>query len=139
MSATVLTTIPGGRALVEWFGRTPNFHDAELQEINLASSGLSTLRLHTWEITNTVDSRGYFVLDKHVLVKFTLAEVSYVALDHFNLPGIVFDLEITDANGAYQVRWSGSYGVEGTLKAKRMCIDFSLVEPDQLPPKFKRA
>ena len=41
MSATVLATVPGGHALVEWFGRTPNFHDAEMQEIKLASRGPS--------------------------------------------------------------------------------------------------
>jgi hypothetical protein len=134
MSATLLATIPGGRALVDWFGRTPNFHDAELQEIKLASSGPSSLRLRTWEITNTVDSRGYFILDKHVLVTITLEEVSYVALDHFNLPGIVFDLEMTNADGSYEVRWSGSYGVEGTLRAKRMRIDFSPAEPGRPLP-----
>jgi Immunity protein 50 len=133
MSATVLATIPGGNALFEWFGRTPNFHDAEVQEIKLASSGPSTLRVRTWEITNTVDSRGYFVLDKHVLVTFTLEEVSYIALDHFNLPGIVFDLEVTNADGGFQVRWSGSYGVEGTLRAKKMRIGFSPSELGRTP------
>jgi hypothetical protein len=28
----------------------------------------ATLRVRTWEITNAVDSRGHFVLNKHVLI-----------------------------------------------------------------------
>lgn len=34
-----LLDIPGGDALVEWFGRVPRFHDAELLEINVSGKG----------------------------------------------------------------------------------------------------
>ena len=30
---SVLQDIPGGKALFDWFGRVPRFHDAELLEI----------------------------------------------------------------------------------------------------------
>ena len=30
---SILHDIPGGKALVDWFGRVPSFHDAELLEI----------------------------------------------------------------------------------------------------------
>jgi hypothetical protein len=51
MPATALGSVPGGQALIDWFGRTPRFHDAELLEINLASKGPSVLRIHAWQIT----------------------------------------------------------------------------------------
>lgn len=136
MSESAFGNVPGGQALIEWFGRVPRFHDAELQEIKLASNGQSALRFLTWEITNTVDSRGYFVLDKRVVVTITLEEVSYVALDHFHLPGIVFDLEVTNADDGFEVRWTGSYGVEGTLRAKKMRIDLTPVKPMPHAPKI---
>jgi hypothetical protein len=134
MSASVLTSIPGGQALVDWFGFAHRFHDAEMQDITLASGGSSTLRLRTWRITNALDGRGYFILDKHVIVTIVLEEITYVALEHFNLPGIVHDLDMTGVAGGFQVRWTGSYGIEGTLMAKSIRIDFTPTEPDRPPP-----
>jgi len=34
-----------------------------------------------------------------------------VALTEFNLPGIIFDLQITKADPGFELCWSGSYGV----------------------------
>jgi hypothetical protein len=116
----ILHEIPGGKALLDWFGRVPRFHDANLLEITLNSKGLSILRVHTWQMTNKVDARGYIELDKHVVVTVTLEEVSDIALTEFNLPGIIFDLDVTKADESMQLAWSGSYGVAGTLRAKKI-------------------
>ena len=126
---TVLHDIPGGRALFDWFGRVPRFHDAELLEITLASNGPSTLRIHTWEMTDEVDAQGYFVLDKHVVVTVTLDQVTHVSLTDFNLPGIIADLKITRVEEAYQFTWEGSYGVEGALRAKQVSFDLQAGKP----------
>ncbi len=83
--------IPGGQALIDWFGGVPRFHDAKLLDIRLVSKGTSTVHIHAWRTTDQVDDRGYFVLDKHVMVDFDLQEVTFVALTEFNLPGIIFD------------------------------------------------
>jgi hypothetical protein len=129
MPEAALGSVPGGQALIDWFGRTPRFHDAELLEINLASNGPSVLRIHTWQITDKVDDRGYFVLDKHAVVTITLDQATYVALTDFNLPGIIFDLEVTRTEDGWQLLWSGSYGVEGTLRARQMHIGFAPGKP----------
>jgi hypothetical protein len=133
MNESVLNNLPGGQALIEWFGRVPRFHDAELQEIRLASNGPSTLRIRTWRMTNQVDDRGYFVLDKHAMVTITLERVSSVALDHFDLPGIIGDLEITSVENGFQLSWDGSYGVEGRLRAEQLRIDFTPGGQDKRP------
>jgi hypothetical protein len=129
MTDTALLEIPGGQALVAWFGHVPHFHDANLLDINLASKGTSTLRIHTWQMTDKVDDRGYYVLDKHIVVAIELKDVTYVALTEFNLPGIIFDLEITKADPGFELCWSGSYGVSGTLRAQRISIDLRPGEP----------
>ena len=118
MTDTALHGIPGGQALIEWFGHVPHFHDAYLLDITLATKGPSTLRVHAFQITDRVDDQGYFILDKHVVVIFSLDEVSCVALTDFNLPGIIFDLEITHGDLGFELVWSGSYGVSGTLRAQ---------------------
>jgi hypothetical protein len=89
MTNTTFSEIPGGQTLIDWFAHVPRFHDANLLEITLASKGTSTLRIHAWRMTDKVDDRGYYVLDKHVVVAIDLEEVTYVALTDFNLPGII--------------------------------------------------
>jgi hypothetical protein len=124
-----LYDIPEGKALLDWFGRTPRFHDAEMLEIVLASNGQSSLKIHTWEMTDKVDAKGYFVLDKHVVVTITLKEVTHIALTDFNLTGIIADLKITPTDEGYEFAWESSYGVEGTLRAKRARFDLQAGKP----------
>jgi hypothetical protein len=130
MTDMTFREIPGGQELIDWFGPVPGFHDANLLDINLASKGTSTLRIHAWRMTDKVDDRGYFVLDKHVVVAIALQDVTYVALNEFDLPGIIFDLQITKADSGFELAWSGSYGVSGTLRAQRISIDFRPGNPE---------
>jgi len=129
MPENVMASIPGGQALIDWFGRVHRLHDAELFEINLTSNGASVLRVRTFQMTGKTDDRGHFILEKHAVVTITLDQVTYVALSNFNLPGIIFDLEITRFEDALQVSWSGSYGVEGTLRAKHLQVAFVPAKP----------
>ena len=130
MTDTTFSEIPGGQTLIDWFGRVPRFHDANLLDITLASKGTSTLRIHAWRMTDKVDDRGYYVLDKHVMGAIDLEEVTYVALTDFNLPGIIFDLQITKAFLGFELAWSGSYGVSGTMRAQRISIAFRPGKPE---------
>lgn len=125
MGESALSTVPGGQALIDWFGYVTHFHDGELLEIKLVSNGSSTLRIRTWRTTNKVDERGYFVLDKHVLVTISLEEVTHIGLDHFSLPGIIHNLQMTSTDPGFQLTWTGSYGVEGVLGAGRVRIEFT--------------
>jgi hypothetical protein len=128
-SESTLRDISGGKALFDWFGRVPHFHDAEVLEITLSNKGPSTLRVHTWEITDKVNAQGYFFLDKHVVVTITLEEVTQVALDDFNLPGIIGFLEIMKIEGGYRFTWDASYGVTGSLQAKQARFDLAPGKP----------
>lgn len=125
-----LLDVPGANALIEWFGRVPRFHDAHLLEITLSSIGPRRLRISTWIMTDKVDDNGYFVLEKHAVVTLTLNFVTSVSLSEFDLPGIIFDLEISKIERMYHVTWTGSYGVNGTLMAKE--LSFAL-EPQECP------
>jgi hypothetical protein len=128
-SPSVLLEIPGGKALFDWFARVPRFHDAELLEIDLSSNGPSMLRLHAWQITDEVDAEGYFVLDKNVVVTITLREVTQVALNDFNLPAIIFVLEIERTAEGYRISWDASYGAEGSLQANEVRFDLMPGKP----------
>lgn len=118
-----LLAIPGGEALLNHFGRVPRFHDAELLEIVLRSSGPSTLRIHAFDMTNQVDENGFFVTEKHAVVTLTLESVRRIALSDFELKGIIESLEITKQEDGYTLAWEASYGVDGSLHAKRVRIE----------------
>jgi hypothetical protein len=126
---SALQKIPGGQALYDWFGRVPHFHDAEVLEISLSSNGPSMLRIHTWEMTDKVDAQGYFILQKHIVVTVTLEDVSVISLHDFNLVGIIGFLEITDVEDRYRFNWDCSYGVSGTIEAKRARFDLKPGRP----------
>ena len=59
--------IPGADEVVAWFGGWPSFHDAEVLEFLFVRKGTSYLRLHAWVMTDQLDARGYYVLDKHAV------------------------------------------------------------------------
>jgi hypothetical protein len=126
----------GGQALIDWFGHVPSFHDAEILEIALNSRGPSTLRLHTWRLTDEVDGRGFFVLDRHAVVTVTLTAVRRAAISNFDLPGIISSLDISKIEiGTEYTRtemgtqWTSSYGVEGTLTARGVRFDLQPGNP----------
>jgi hypothetical protein len=114
----ILRELPGGDALFEWFGHVPHFHDAYLLELSLSNIGPSVIRLHTWEMTDKTDAKGHFVLGKHVVVTVTLGDVTHIAIDDFNLTGIIGDLQITKVDDTYQFAWDVAYGAAGAIRAK---------------------
>ena len=66
--------IPGAAGVLAWFGYWPSFHDAEGLSITLDRSHPSRIVVHTWNRTDEVDARGYFVLDEHAIVTFVLED-----------------------------------------------------------------
>jgi hypothetical protein len=85
MTSSALSTIPGGQSLIEWFGRVPHFHDAEVLDISIEAKTPSFVKTHAWVMTDKVDDRGYFVTERHAIVTISLDEVTYIALSNFNV------------------------------------------------------
>ncbi|TBZ49182.1 hypothetical protein [Rhizobium leguminosarum] len=116
--------------MLEWFGRVPRFHDAKLLEITFSSNGAGCC-VHAWNMTDEVDAKGYFVLDKHAIVTLTLEGVSAINCTDFDMvPGIIFDLEITKEDEHFRVEWDASYGVTGLVTARHIQINLVPGKPD---------
>lgn len=77
--AALFAELKGGQALIDWFGSMPTFHDARLQRIEWRTPDI-TLELHAFAITERLDSRGYFDLDRHVTVQLNCLNVTGVLL-----------------------------------------------------------
>lgn len=112
----------GASELMKWFGYWPSFHDAEVLDVELHRTGDSTVRIHTFEMTNDVDTQGFFVCTKHVVVDFVLQGLNSLHLDHFNTQNVISGLDLKQTAEGFELALDGCYGVEGTLTAERISI-----------------
>jgi Immunity protein 50 len=130
-----LKSIPGAAELVSWFGRWPSFHDAEVINLTLNRSGVSTLKVHTWEMTSEIDGSGYFILRKHVLVTFLIEEILSLDLTDFNQQNVIFGLDLSRIDDGFQLRLDPCYGVSGTIAARKISVEYEPMPPSsaQMP------
>jgi hypothetical protein len=116
--------------LVDRFGRWPSFHDAEVLSLNLNRrapiSPSCEMVIHAWIMTNQVDSRGYFMLEKHTLVTLRLEELIESQFLDFNHQNCLSDLwvveEIFENEPALRVQFPSNYGLEGSALCRRVVV-----------------
>lgn len=77
--------IPGWKAVIDWFGYTPNFHDAEVVSVDLRRAPEpSQVRLHAWRTNSDVTEAGHYRQDRHALVTFTILGITSLKLEGWN-------------------------------------------------------
>jgi hypothetical protein len=114
--------IEGKSKVVEWFGKWPAFHDAEIVSLELVRYGNSILKIHTWNITNQLNEKGYYVTDKHAVVSFTLIDVINLELFGFG-QNVISELEIEQIEQGYRLAVKPCYGLHGFIEAKKIIVD----------------
>jgi len=116
--------------LVERFGGWPSFHDAEVVRLTLDRRGdggpTAEMLVHAWRMTDNVDERGYYVLEKHTLVRFLFERITSNELSAFNHQNVLFHLEITcetvDGLPQFRVSLDPSLGLGGSLVCRRVVV-----------------
>ena len=144
-NASIYDEVPGGADLVRWFGQVPTFHDAEILSLHLSRKGQSVLRLHTWTMTGSVQSDGYFELDKYAVVTFALEGVMDLQLDGFSAQNVIGGMTLRrapdrqDRRGYLalkplpqdlEIELEPCYGLNGLIRARSVAISFSPGKPD---------
>jgi Immunity protein 50 len=126
---TEVEHIPGVAELHDWFGYWPGFHDAEIISLYLNRKGISSLRVHTWEMTKQVDEKGYYVLPKHIVVEFLLENVSALNLAGFSHQNVIFGLDIEKTGSGFRLTLDECYGVAGSIEAERLSLRITPGKP----------
>jgi Immunity protein 50 len=124
-----ISEIPGAAELQEWFGYWPSFHDAEIVGLHLNRQGVSSLRVHTWEMTKEIDEKGYYVLAKHIVVEFIFEAVSGLSLEGFNEQNVLFGLAIEKTDWGFRVTLDNCYGLTGSIEAEKMSLRLTPGKP----------
>jgi len=127
--AEIESVIHGSDKLTNIFGYWPTFHDAEVILLHLNRSDVSSLALHTWEMTNEVDEKGFYVLTKHVVVEFVMKEVVALNLNGFNHQNVVFGVAIERVDSGYRLTLKDCYGIGGTIDASDISIRLTPGKP----------
>jgi hypothetical protein len=136
--------VPGGQELLRWFGLVPSFHDAEVLGFYLNRNGPSVLRLHWWITTNRTRADGYFMLEKHTLVTFTLQGIMDLQLENFSAQNVIGGLNLRRATDRpdrrnhltldplpqdIEIELEPCYGLCGFIRARSVAITFEPSEP----------
>jgi hypothetical protein len=129
-AAEVLAALPGGAAVIDWFGYPTGFHDAELLSIDLGDRSAARLRLHAWRDTGETGPDGYHVLDRHAVVTVALQNLRVIMLrDLHMMPAIVFRLDFERTETGVAVVWDSSYGANGWAEADEARIEVTPGNP----------
>ena len=116
--------IPGAAELTEWYGGYPGFHDANAT-IQLFEDGTALLKISGHKMTDRVDEKGFFILEKHFVATFFFNELVSLSLSDF-LPGhaILFQLDIVKSGDVFEVQFESSYGFCGSIHARKLSVRF---------------
>jgi len=116
---------PGTAEFIEWFGYWPSFHDAEVPDLKLCRSGPSTIRVHTFEMTDLVNGQGFLICIKHVVVSFAFGSVTSLDLNDFNGQNVIGQLHLRQNSEGYQLTLEPCHGLDGTITGDTLRVTFT--------------
>jgi hypothetical protein len=141
----IVASLPGGQALIDWFGFCPSFHDATLERLDV-SGGNAVLAIRAFRMTSEVNAEGHFVLDRHALVTLRMLAVTGLKLAG-DAGSIIFDLKIRRLSeapdpsdwvtcagprvGDFEVSFDTSVGLYGTIYARELAFELEPRSPPQ--------
>ncbi len=114
--------IEGAQVLYDWFGYWPSFNDAEVVSLQLHRTASSMLTLYTWETTDELDSRGYHIHAKDVVVDFSLHGITDLSVGGFAANNVIAGLEIERNATGFRLELKPCYGIAGAIEAKHILL-----------------
>ena len=108
--------IVNASALVERFGRWPDFHDAEIVHIELNRPRVARdLQIKLAARSREKDERGHFQLENVTLVTFQFIGVADLELGGFNHQNVIDDVHLEPAADRINVTIDPIYGLGGAF------------------------
>lgn len=132
-TAELLGGVSGGPELLAWFGgRVPSFHDAEVLTLALDRKGVRChLRIHAFQMTNSVDDKGFFVTKDHVVVCFCFEGVLNLELRDFNQQNVIGGLSLSrTADHDLRLEFDPCHGLFGFIEARKLNIELEPGKPE---------
>jgi len=119
----VPTYILNHKAVVDFYGHWPLFHDGEVLVYAAPTPENPSLgfTLHAWQSTDEIDAKGFFVLQKHALVSFRFDGIHDPEVGVFASGNIVFGLEFFPSNdfSSFRVVLDSVMDMSGSFLARK--------------------
>ena len=117
------TYILNHKAVVDIYGEWLLFHDSKVQAYVPPTPESQSLAftIHTWQMTDEVDAKGFFVLQNHTLVSFRFDGLFDVSMNAFGTHNILFGIEFfpsTD-NSSFRVVLNSVMDKSGSFSARK--------------------
>jgi hypothetical protein len=107
--------------LVSAMGRWPSFHDAKVLGIERAKdSCLATI--HVFEMTDEVDSKGYFILKRHHIVTLRMSGVGGNSLPENYQGDVLSSLRFSEQGRQIRVDFESHMDNNGTVLCDRVAV-----------------
>ena len=119
----VLSQIPGGRALVDWFGGVPTYHDGEVLSIHLERDQPSKLVVYAFRMNSETGAPGF-------TTTFVLDGIDSLELKGFSIQNVVNRLSIharSEGTG-YEIEIEDTYGIGGRIGCEAVSVSYSAIE-----------
>lgn len=117
--------IIGADTLIEWFGRWPSFHDAEVLTFHIdREHGKSFIRLRAFTIGDRIDEGGRFVKQREATVAFELSGIRSIRIDgeDADVQNVISSLTIEQIVDGYRMVLGPCYGIGGELVVKGLSV-----------------
>lgn len=147
--ANIESLIRGSEKITDIFGYWPSFHDAEVLDLHFwrgqVDPGKSiydfpvlTLKIHLWELTKEVSSKGFLVLKNHTLATLRFVNVEEDFEMHgFNHQNAILELSITSVertkapSPCFSVKVISAFGIGASFScAQIQVVDATSCEED---------
>jgi len=122
-------SIAGAQALFDWFGYWPDFHDARVVKLQFDLSAPITLSVQTWELTNRVNTFGFYETAKHVTVEFLLDGIVRLDLQDPRENSILLSLGIRRSDAGFSLDLTAAYGISGEIDAEKVSLRITPGKP----------
>ncbi|MCM8813407.1 MAG: immunity 50 family protein [Candidatus Omnitrophica bacterium] len=117
--------IKNSTPVVEYFGKWPSFHDAEITKIEINREGiLLKILFYLFIMSKNIDSRGHYVLEKKSYIEMQFSGIEELKLFDFNVQNVIAGLIIKSAAGGKKyIEIEPCYGLYGSF----MCRDIEVM------------
>ena len=132
--------VPGWETVVDWFGYSPTFHDAEVVSIDLRRDPESSfVRVHAWRTNEDTTEEGYFRQDRHVIVTFSIKWITSLSLDDWNHQNVLSELWVDRTESGYVLHLPGSWGLDGEIGAVEISVSIEPADQRSACSRAKRS
>ena len=123
------TSVVGWGSVVDWFGFSPNFHDAEIVSVDLRRDPqASFVRVRAWRTNKDLTETGHFRQDRHALVTFMIRGIQSASLIGWNHQNVISELWIDRNSEGFVLHLPEIYGLDGKIAASEISVSIEAYE-----------